>query len=90
MLTSNFKTNEQNKAVFSEENYVHRLQRMMTFSRSKNVFNSLLCFNDTIHKVWLESIIQFKRQKAETQFLSKFEISKHWCDLENKVKITKS
>ena len=34
----------------------------------KNVFNSSLCFNDIIYKVWLEFIIQFKRQKAETKF----------------------
>ena len=31
------------------------------FQGHKNLFNSLLCFNDTIYKVWPESIIQFKR-----------------------------
>ena len=34
--------------------------------------NFSFCNNDTIHKVWLESIVQFKRYHTKTLFGSKF------------------
>ena len=47
------------------------------------MFSTLfLYFDNTMYKVWLQSIIQFKRQQVETQFWSKLKISKYWGDLE--------
>ena len=83
------------KTVFSEENYVPNTVFIGLWPRKlgqgqQNLINFLLiCHNDTIHKVWPEPIIQFKRKQVKTQFGSKFDISKCWCNLENKVKATK-
>ena len=56
----------------------------------QNLINSFNYPNDTIHKVWLEPIIWFKKQGADKLFLVKIWHSKCWCDLENEVKVIKT
>ena len=55
----------------------------------KNHINSPFCHNDTIHKVKLEFVAQFKRYHTKTLVWSKYDISKCWCDLENEAKEVK-
>ena len=55
----------------------------------QNLINSFNYPSETIHKVWPESIIWFKRQSADKLFVVKIGHSKCWCDLENKVKVAK-
>ena len=69
------------------------LENKMTLkirSRSPKLINSLFYHNDTIHKVYLGSIVQFKRYCTETPFWSKFDISKCWCDLKIRSRSLKS
>ena len=48
-----------------------------------------LHFATMIQYINFSLIPLFKRNHTETLFWSKFDISKCWCDLENKVKVTK-
>ena len=54
----------------------------------QNLINSFNYPNDTIHKVWPESII-CSRDKVQTSFFGQNLTSKCWCDLESEIKITK-
>ena len=56
----------------------------------QNLFKSFDYPNDTVHKVWSESIIWFKRQGADKTFLVKIWHWKCWCDLENETMSPKS
>ena len=62
---------------------------LKTKSVTKNHINSLFCHNDKIHK----SLARIHCSIQEIPYLnplwSKYDISKGWCDLHNKVKITK-
>ena len=55
----------------------------------RNRINILLQNNDTIYKVWSKSISLFKRHYNGKLFWSKFDIQMCYCDLKNKVKVTK-
>ena len=46
----------------------------------------IMCQNDTIYKEWLIFINYFKGDHAQTQFWSKFEITKCGGDLEHNAK----
>ena len=45
---------------------------------TKIIISSLLCHNDKIYKEGLKSISYFNGVNAQTQFWSKFEITKCW------------
>ena len=55
----------------------------------ENLKNYFSYHNDTIHNVWPESIIWFKKESADKLFWVKMWHSKCWCDLENEVMVTK-
>ena len=55
----------------------------------RNRINFLLQNNDTINKVWTKSIILVRRHYKGKLIWSKFDILMCYCDLENKVKVTK-
>ena len=56
----------------------------------QNLINSFNYPNDTIHKVWPESIIWFKRQSADKLFWSKFDIQSTGVTLKMRSRSPKS
>ena len=56
---------------------------------TKIIISSILYHNNTTYKEWLKSINYFKGEHVQTQFWSKFEITKCCDDLEHKVKLIK-
>ena len=54
------------------------------------LISSSLCHNDTVYKEWLQSYQLVHGIACGNIILLKFEITKYWCDLENKVNVFKS